>query len=77
MPADLLVNTICLRNRPDFTRHEIVRPKGQSHDNGAWGRKEETLDTLERCEFKPTNGANRSSALVSTFKGGSSFCHLS
>ena len=28
MPADLLVNAICLRNRPDFTLHEIVRPKG-------------------------------------------------
>ena len=28
MPADLLANAICLRNRPDFTLHEIVRPKG-------------------------------------------------
>jgi hypothetical protein len=28
MPADLLVNAICLRKRPDFTLHEIVRPKG-------------------------------------------------
>jgi len=30
MPADLLVNAICLRNRLDFTLHEIVRPKSNA-----------------------------------------------
>jgi hypothetical protein len=25
MPVDLLVNAVCLRNRPDFTLHEIVQ----------------------------------------------------
>ena len=34
MPADLLVNAICLRNRPDFTLHEIVRPKGLLSHHG-------------------------------------------
>jgi hypothetical protein len=28
MPADLLVNAICLRNWPDMTLHEIVGPIG-------------------------------------------------
>ena len=37
MPADLLVNAICLRNRPDFTLHEIVRPKGLLSPHGLAG----------------------------------------
>jgi hypothetical protein len=28
MPADLLVNAICLRNRPDFTLHGLSGQKG-------------------------------------------------
>ena len=28
MPSDFLVNTICLRNWPDMTLHEVVRPIG-------------------------------------------------
>jgi hypothetical protein len=37
MPVDLLVNAICLRNRPDFTLHEIVRPKGLLCPHGLAG----------------------------------------
>jgi len=37
MPADLLVNAICLRNRPDFTLHEIVWPKGLLSPHGLAG----------------------------------------
>jgi hypothetical protein len=37
MPADLLVNAICLRNRLDFTLHEIVRPKGLLSPHGLAG----------------------------------------
>ena len=38
MPADLLVNAICLRNRPDFTLNEIVRPKGLLSPHGLAGK---------------------------------------
>jgi hypothetical protein len=31
------VNAICLRNRPDFTLHEIVRPKGLLSPHGLAG----------------------------------------
>ena len=37
MPADLLVNAICLRNRPDFTLHEIVGSKGLLSPHGLAG----------------------------------------
>ena len=37
MPADLLANAICLRNRPDFTLHEIVGSKGLLSPHGLAG----------------------------------------